>query len=454
MGIDLIGVTDATGHILMVDGRTKIETISACMINNTSDQSLLEECSLADEERSEVNLPDEKRFIELKFLDGVEYQCSDGNEYKNDIKNVESENFANEDVNVLELIIVKEIKEIKNLAYHEELNALLDSDSDISTSISPLRSAYPTISNNPVDCSSAIFLSDLDLTNKSESSPVMNFKTDTEILCTVIPLQSSTSTGRFFEMACLPESTEDSFHNFLSFSESSGSGNETDIVMDELDGKTLLLNNSLIAVDNALTMNRTTDNSDRGNVMLQMTSAIPERKINYSMIQTDIQIEEKLMGGDTTILVRKRVEEYSERNEIVKKSKLEELKTSHRIDFLTTVDAVKNITRDDSMDVSPTGISSKENEFNFVDMNTQPQQTGSSEFSVAATVVHDIEIEQQHKQNMNDVDNEILVEATLESVKDRAIGRMIIRNEIAKWKYGWEIASFCAAQVARKKLAL
>ena len=493
---DMIDMTDWSTQTIIVNSMTETEMISTYIICNSNDQSLPKERSMADEECSNGKPQEETISTKMELSNEVNRQNSDENknQYKN--KKEMSEDIVCEKMNDKETIMVTEIevmKVMKNLAYHDELNALLDSDSDISTSISPVRPAYPVtaiaISNDPVDFSSGIFHVDLDLTNGSDSSPVRvkDPSTDTGMTCTVFPHQSTTSPGRFLEMTYLSELTEDSFHTFLSLSEGLISQNENvnDVIIDELDGNTVLLNNSLIAVDhtstsiiNQMNNNNEYNHEEKSIITSSTPTTILEQIDDYSNVKMDIQKEEeKFIGSsDTTVLVRKRVEEYSERNEMVKKSKMEILKTSlscRTIDSLTIIDNAnaKNVPGNDSMDITLLNIAGKENEndSNIVNMNTQQADTiAVVDVDVDATThVHDVGIEIQNtstkqqlmnttsnSNNNNNNDNEILTEVTLENARDRAIGRMNIRNEIVKWKYGWEIASFCAAQVARQKLAL
>ena len=485
---DSIDMSDLNTQTIIVNDMTETEMISTSTIDNSNDQSLPQERSLADEECSGGNLPGEKISMKMELSNEVVCQNSDENKNQNKNKNEMSEDIICEEMNDEELIIVTEIKVMNNLAYHDELNALLDSDSDISTSISPVRPAYPAtaISNDPVDCSPGIFHVDLDLTNESDSGPVgvKDPSTDTEISCTVCPHQSTTSPGRFLEMTYLSESTEDSFHTFLSSSEGLISENENDVVIDELDGNTILLNNSLIAADHTSTINQMNNNNEynhkeKSNIT---TSTTISEQIDDTNVKMDIQMQMKdekvICNSDTTVLVRKRVEEYSERNEIVKKSKMEKLKTSlscRTIDSLTMIengknvpgnysmDNVKNVPGNDSMDISLLDVSEKENNCNCNIVNMNTQQADTIAVVDVTTLVHDVAIVKRstpNKQLMNTTSNnnndndEILVEVTLENARDRAIGRMNIRNEIVKWKYGWEVASFCAAQVARQRLAL
>ena len=480
---DLIDMTDLSTQDIIVNNMTEIEMISTCIICNSNDRLLPQEPSMADKECSDGNLPEET--ISMKIELSIEVLCQNSEENKNEM----SEGIVCEEMNDEKLTIVKETKVMNNLAYHDELNALLDSDSDISTTISPLRPAYPAtataFSNDPVDYSSGIFDADLDLTNGSDSSPVRGKdpSKDTEISCTIFPHQSTTRPGRFLEMMYLSESTEDSFHTFLSLSEGSTSESENvnDVIIDELDGKTILLNNSLNAVDHTSTsiINQMNNNNEYNHeeipiittsTLTSTSTSILEQIDDYSNVKMDIQVDEKsICSSDTTVLVRKRVEEYSERNEMVKKSKMEIFKTSlscRTIDSLTMIENAnaKNVPGNNLMEISLLDVAEKGNDkdFNIVSMNSEQADT-IAVVDVAAHV-HDVEIENQNTPNKhlmnttlnnnNNNDDEILVAVTLENARDRAIGRMNIRNEIVKWKYGWEMASFCAAQVARQKLAL
>ena len=482
---DLIDMSDLSAQAIIVIDMTETEMISTSTIDSSNDQSLPQERFLVDEECSDKNILEET--ISMKMELSNEVLCQNTDENKNQNKDEMSEDIVCEELNDKEFIIVTERKVMKNLAYHDELNALLDSDSDISTSISPVRPAYPATatSNDPVDCSPGIFHADLDLTNGSDSSPVggKDPSTDTEISCTVCPHQSTTSPGRFLEMTYLSESTEDSFHTFLSLSEGLISENENDVVIDDLDGNTILLNNSLIAVAQSSTIRQMNNNNEynhKEKSIITTSTTISEQIDDTNMKMDVIQMKDEkvICSSDTTVLVRKRVEEYSERNEIVKKSKMEKVKTSLSCRTIDTLKIIengknvpgndsmnngKNVPGNDSMDVSLLDVAEKENNCNCNIVNMITQQADTIAVVDLTTLVHDVGIVKQstpNKQLMNTTSNnnnnndEILVEVTLENARDRAIGRMNIRNEIVKWKYGWEIASFCAAQVARQRLAL
>ena len=498
-GNKLPTTSEKIAHTVIVSDRSP-ENNSTRTVTNSVQQSPVERSFLRHEERcvekdSEEN--DSRKIessIEVLNEDSDEHENESDNENKNE--NEESEDSVIEEMNVEELIVLTEIKEIKNLAYHEELNALLDSDSDVSTAVSPVRPAYPATAN-PVDCFSGISPGDLELANELNSSPILVRSTDTKISRTVIPLQSTRSPGRFHEMTYSSESTEDSFHAFLSLSENlnNETENEIDVVMDELDGKTILLNNSLIADNQSSpTTNQTKNNNNNDEEMLEISPTITQEEIDNPRIHMDIPTEEEetIITNDTAVLVRKRTEEYSERNEIVKKSKMEKFKTSRRCISLTTRESVKNVPGEGSADHSlclsnVTCFLSKKSEKDFLDTDAQNAKisalndvaaatatatTNNAATNAANTVDCDREL---HKQSMdtsnntnitsnntnsithnntNNNTNEVVVEVTLDNAKDRAMGRMSIRNEIAKWKYGWEIASFCAAQAARQKLSL
>ena len=491
----------AVAHTMIVTEK-KIGNNSASTVRVTVEQLPVEGRFLRDEERSAEKKFEGNDSREVESLNEVMKKNSDGHESDNESgnENEKSKDFVSEEMNVEELIILTENKEMKNLAYHEELNALLDSDSDVSTTVSPVRPAYPATAN-PVDCFSGISPVDLELINESDSSPIMVISTDTEISRTVIPLQSTTRSGMFHEMTYSSESTEDSFHAFLSLSENfnNGNENENDIVMDELDGETLLLNNSLIAENQtSLIMNQTKNNYNddckKEEEMLIICPTLIEQEINNKKIQMDIPKDEVIITNDTAVLVRKRTEEYSERNEIVKKSKMEKIKTSRRCISLTTAESVRNVPGECSAERSSCStnlicFSPKKSDSDFDDMDTQNTDTSelvdvtattttaNTTTNATAVVCDTGRQELEHTMDTSNIDhntsnntninthnntNEVAVEVvcdvafevTLDSAKDRAMGRMSIRNEIAKWKYGWEIASFCAAQVARQKLGL
>lgn len=493
-------------HTIIITEKTT-DNKFACTVHNTAEQLPVEGRFRRDkdEECSVESKTGEKDSREVESFYEVMNKNSDENESDNESENEKSEDSVSEEMNIEELIVLTENKEMKNLAYHEELNALLDSDSDVSTTVSPVRPAYPATAD-PVDSFSGISPEDLELTNELDSSPIMVISTDTEISRTVIPHQSTTSPGMFLEMTYSSESTEDSFHAFLSLSENLNNGieneNENDVVMDELDGKTLLLNSSLIADKKSspiMNQTRSIDNDDckeeEEMLVISPTIIAEAEEMDDIKIQMDIPTEEIIITNDTAVLVRKRAEEYSERNEIVKKSKMEKIKTSRRCISLSTTESVKNVPGECSVERSLcstnlTCFSPKKSESDFVDMDTQNTDISElDDFTATAittattatanvTVVCDVERQEQtmdtsyntsnnfniNTQNSNNntcnitnevvLEVEVAVEVTLDSAKDRAMGRMSIRNQIAKWKYGWEIASFCAAQAARQKLGL
>jgi hypothetical protein len=55
-----------------------------------------------------------------------------------------------------------------------------------------------------------------------------------------------------------------------------------------------------------------------------------------------------------------------------------------------------------------------------------------------------------HHMVMEGISRTVASATTLKEAEMRARSRLGVRQEVAKWKYHWEVASYCAAQTARE----
>ena len=336
--------------------------------------------------------------------------------------------------------------------YSVELDALLDSDSDVSTS-----TTSSTLASDSYSTSSPTG-------NRDKSFAEFCANSETECANSPIPIEVQYASGGSERVR-----KEDSFD--VLFSDDAPADCSEVIEMDMTENTRLLLNNAFMdnskghaSICDEKSSYSPSSSPKATSMIVSQEPTLIDSKINDMEVIVDSEHEEK-------VLVRKRVQDVVIHDDPVKKIKvagsvtpiavyeevLEMISGGHSKGQLATTEVVPILkikeettyyenspppkVHDIQVTATTTSASNKMDssssdrvEFNrtFVGPGSatasgEPDSTGSS--------VHFINSSSR----------------TLEEAHQRALGRLNIRHDTALWKYHWEMASFCAAQAAREK---